>query len=329
MDERILLVVGNGFDLDLNLQTSYTNYSESDYFKNLVNKNHDNVNKFGEDFAIDLSELLYEASQSQKQWFNIEEIIYSWFLNEKTIGYSEEKVKIERNFFNDLRVSLANYLFEEEEKRDVKKDSVAAEILKLWAASSYNKYTGTFDIFSFNYTSIKKLLDKLGFSFMKDKNRNKITHIHGSLDKRNIVLGCDNYNMTSKVNPNTTFVLKYNMIHESNHFVRMLNAANWVIIFGHSMNPMDFKHFKSYFEMLAETGESFNKNLTIICKNENDEQQIKDNIEMQGISVISILDRINQYQCFYTSDLEDDNSKQRGEFTNFIDQIYEMRDIKK
>lgn len=106
MDERILLVVGNGFDLDLNLQTSYTNYSESDYFKNLVNKNHDNVNKFGEDFAIDLSELLYEASQSQKQWFNIEEIIYSWFLNEKTIGYSEEKVKIERNFSTILEFLL-------------------------------------------------------------------------------------------------------------------------------------------------------------------------------------------------------------------------------
>ena len=47
-----------------------------------------------------------------------------------------------------------------------------------------------------------------------------------------------------------------------------LIEANEVIFFGHSLNPMDFSYFKSYFDYVAQTS-SANQSLTFFCLDEN------------------------------------------------------------
>ena len=77
---KIVLIHGNGFDLDLGLESSYKNFIESDEWKtrmNVINKLTDKYQSY-KPYSL----FLYLEKQSKEsQWFDIEESISKSFSN--------------------------------------------------------------------------------------------------------------------------------------------------------------------------------------------------------------------------------------------------------
>ncbi len=162
----VVVIIGNGFDLNLNLKTSYTDFIKSDEFKQLIY----NQNK--------LSNYLKSKHELQN-WIDIE--------NELKI-YSKKFARNDKNFkkeFKDLSQALYEYL-SKIEISNIDENSQAVRMIR----TAIDK--GKVLIIDFNYTNtISKISKKFNFN-INDEGSN-ITHIkiHGSLEDNNIIFGVE------------------------------------------------------------------------------------------------------------------------------------------
>ena len=117
--KKIVLVLGNGFDMDLGWQTSYKSFAESEFWP-------------FKDKKENLGGYLESHSKSDK-WFDLEALLRSYSAKEKP--YVDTSWRHQRNIgqdeihFKTLTKHLTNYLTAQE-NRDVKPDSTAAYLLK-------------------------------------------------------------------------------------------------------------------------------------------------------------------------------------------------------
>lgn len=136
--KKIVLVLGNGFDMDLGWQTSYKSFAESDFwpFKD-KNKN--------------LGGYLESHSKSDK-WFDLEALLRSYSAKEKpyvdTNWRSPRIIGQDEIHFKTLIKHLINYL-RVQESRNVNPESTAAYLLKTLC-----KHSDILKVYSFNYTSL-------------------------------------------------------------------------------------------------------------------------------------------------------------------------------
>lgn len=94
-----IIIIGNGFDLSLDLKTSYKNFIESDCFNSLLKKNNS--------LALYLNE-----KQEINNWVDIEKELTNYSKQTK-----ENKSKV-RNDFKELKNALIDYLNEAQEKKN-------------------------------------------------------------------------------------------------------------------------------------------------------------------------------------------------------------------
>ena len=109
------------------------------------------------------------------------------------------------------------------------------------------------------------------------------------------------------------------MLKKPNKIVKNLLEAKEVIFFGHSINEMDFCYFRDYFKIMSTT-DGREKNLTIICKDEKSEIDIKDNIRSQGVIVTDLYNNLNIIDFFHT-DLIYNNGNEAIKWNEFLDRI--------
>ena len=307
---EIVLVLGNGFDLDLGLKSKYIDFAESDEWYELYNTYRKRLWRNNSDESL----LLKIENEKFSNWFDLEEIIYS-FVNAQT--YSNKSViNLNKTDFDDLREKLKNYLIRISKEYTTKTDSLSFNLLQ--ALVSNNNCSK--NISSFNYTdclTLCKLKDYALRLHNKHHEDLEYTHIHGSLNE-GIVLGCEVYN-GNIINKDYSFLYKYNMLKKPNRIVKNLLEAKEVIFFGHSINEMDFCYFRDYFKIMSTT-DGRDKNLTIICKDEKSEIDIKDNIRSQGVIVTDLYNNLNIIDFFHT-DLIYDNGNEAIKWNEFLDRI--------
>lgn len=212
----IVVVIGNGFDLNLGLKTGYQDFIASSYFKNLVNA--DNI--------------LCQHLQSQyhlQRWIDIEKELQI---------YSHEHDQIDRERFREEYIGLCDALCDYINSLDISaidRTSYAYDRLK----STLSVESAL--IIDFNYTkSIEYIVGELGLPCKCD-----IIKIHGNAYDRSIVFGVED---DARINPEDVFLLKaahknYTAIDVNAH----LEKAKALIVLGHSLGQSDYHYFTDFF----------------------------------------------------------------------------------
>lgn len=288
-------LIGNGFDLDLGIDSSYSTYYRSKYFIDLCNKSP------VASYIKDLIEKDYKEN-----WVDFEEAIKIYCINvlgNESAMDNERLIKFQnlREFeehFKEIRNSIADFLSEQASRVDLSitpdtKNSVliAKEIVDRFERTS-NLSGGLISennnvkIITFNYTdTLTKLIEiearkkwavsngfgeKFTNNFQKIKD--SIVHIHGSLEADNIILGIED---VVDIIPKETFIVRKSIHVDYTKFsLGLMSKANNVTIFGHSLGTSDEMYFKKLFTLWKQTPSNNNKRKITIYHKKDPKQKV-------------------------------------------------------
>lgn len=262
--ERIL-IIGNGFDLDLGLKTSYQDFLKSAVFTTLIREQNG------------LARYLYKKNTIQN-WVDVEHELknYANDLYNKPgallsfLGFDPSASKMIPSFktnlkkeFVALKEALCTHLNDEKMKEKII-DSNAYRILKYGTLfNDQGKYhdfnwsieeKGFDSIYSFNYTnSLENYTGRTDGGHAVEP-----FFIHGSLNQNNIVFGVEDDSVPEECN----FLLK------SDHaafggapdlLLSISEKSKEFHFFGCSLGDTDNAHFENFFSALAKTPNAMNK----------------------------------------------------------------------
>lgn len=220
-DSNKVLILGNGFDLDLGWNTRFSDYIKSAYWPK--NKHPGSI----------LSYL--ESRINLVNWFDLEFEIGRYFSGLGTRKDSKITKGINRDYFLQLADGFAHYL-SEVTKAPLISDSVAAKVL-----SAVLDNSDFLSIYSFNYTSLHDIAANLGLH-----GHFRYEHVHGSLKDNSLIIGAPE---DVELNPGYEFL--YKTFHEhygSNSLIHDLHDAKEVVFFGHSLGPTDYHYSQKFFK---------------------------------------------------------------------------------
>jgi len=260
-----IIIIGNGFDLDLGLKTSYANFANSSQWAELMGRNIHCGNK---DMLLGFLKSKYDV----EKWIDIEAALLEYAqikTNYKQFSHAHE----DEEDFLSLCKYLKSYLIEQQDNFVPTKNSVASLLLPyLGRLSNASK------LYTFNYTQLNVLASKFNVSMEYDA-----THIHGSLsDEGNVILGMET---DRGVDDRYSFLYKtQNRQYRHTDILKDLKDKDEYVFFGHSLNGMDYTYFKNIFGFL--TSNTFSTpNLTIITKDVNAENSFKNFLRREYISL--------------------------------------------
>lgn len=255
-----LLIIGNGFDLDLGLPTKYSDFRESPEWLAL---NNDYKKIYEQWYCERTIEDSFLTHLNVESWSDVEEEIGNYVSRHPTpnrvlVGLVREQHKAFKKYFMD-------YLQRVAVPQNVNKQSLAIDIIQKLCHSECLT-----QICTFNYTNI---FDLCG-SILKENVR--AIAMHGSINQGEIIVGCrSEYNQ--KENKDWDFLYKsYERPKSIVHDGTSISFETEIIFFGHSLNKMDACYFEDLFHLTHHSVQE--KHLTIICWNEEDEFKIRDNV---------------------------------------------------
>lgn len=278
---KSILVIGNGFDLDLGLKTKYSDFAKSSFwpkvdFNSLPITPDGYILDFGDEphniSMIDYIETIRNLVLEDKTWFDLENELLNYATNyapHNTFSTAKE----DKIYFNNLRLGLHKFIEQEQKKSSprINVDSCAANVLK----------TSCFDmVYSFNYTDINQFGKSLGLS-----QEIQCQHLHGDLSNNSIILGVNE----TKLATGYAWLHKTSSRHYPSHDVyNALKDAKDIIFFGLSFGSIDFIYFKRFFQELSSGNaieENSKQNITIVTKNDDSQFEIKDRIREMDVDV--------------------------------------------
>ena len=299
-----VFIIGNGFDLDLGMNTRYSDFAISDKWPLVVS--HSNT----------LSKHLQDKAHLEK-WFDLEKELLSYAgLRGKTkVQWYKNIADTNKKYFNSLVSSLTEYI-KEEEKKPINKDSIAAKVFRAIIEN------GAFSsIYSFNYTDLHEIARKLGIT-----QKFNYEHVHGSIKNDNIILGVED---KSDLIAGYQFMYKTYSPHYESHPIQYdLLEADEVVFFGHSLGHNDYHYFQMFFLMQCQ--ENMNrkdgKRITIFTYDDASRIQILEQLRSMNDRKMDLLFNLNQLQVICTKDGESmrfrrflEELKERGEgLNNFV-----------
>lgn len=212
-----VIILGNGFDLNLGLETAYSDFIESKYFKD----------------KLDVPLFSYLNQQRQiKRWIDLE-VELKHYAQSKKDDPSPETSYIRE--FQLLCRSLKSYL-KDVGNYKINQHSIGASFLR------EKSDQGTL-ILNFNYTDTVKLVLKEKYLTIKELK------IHGSCNK-DIILGVED----EAVIPKHFIFLKKSTssIYLSDiDYNKILLEANNIYFFGYSLGETDHSYFKDFFSKIS------------------------------------------------------------------------------
>lgn len=278
-----LVIIGNGFDLNIGLKTSYRDFMESpECFALINNRNNYLLNRIFNNFKL-------------QNWVDIEAELKSFArdFNGKSGDYKKH-FKIEYNEFID---AFMGYMFRVEDgingdENVVLKNSLAARLLR-----TISLHPLKYDIFSFNYTDLNKLATASGC-----KESLYYQHMHGSLAGKSIIIGFeDNVNNVGDF----CFMIKtFSRGYASHYLRRALQKARDVIIFGHSLGTTDYQYFSNFFleksspDLLPEKSVK----ISIVTANEDSKLDILEQLRRMNNNQTNLLFDQNEVNIYCSQD---------------------------
>lgn len=273
---KILHILGNGFDLNLGLKTSYKDFY--DYYKS-VESTRNNINN-----------LKTNISSNYKNWSDLELALGQYSEEFETVDDFDE-------VFEDIGERLAEYLIKQEDKFEISEinrekfleNLVKPEVFLPVADNnkirtyklSFTNNTWNVDIVTFNYTRvIEKIIgDSLNIKIRHHISNNhvailrSIEHIHGYVDDR-MVLGVNDISqLKNKAFHQNVDVLEAIVKQQcntayghtiDNHFKTKIKQADIISIFGASLGDTD----NIWWELIGQKMREKNIPIIIFTKGE-------------------------------------------------------------
>lgn len=271
-----ILIIGNGFDLDMGLKTRYSDFAASDEWKECANEE-SNLYKY------------LETKKNIEKWFDLESELFN-YANPKV--QRSRTLKEDKLYFDQLHEGLKIYL-RNQQQTGINVKSYAAELLK---AVVHNDLFH--NIYSFNYTDVNIFAKQIGVAL-----NSKCTYIHGNLSDNSIILGVNDKRLV----PNYDFLHKtMSPYYRSHNLFEDLYAAYEVIFFGLSFGEIDFTYFDDFFKSQSSSDNVGHKkkNITIVTYDENSRSDILRKLNNQGINRQRLYAQSN-FQMIRTSVEED------------------------
>lgn len=245
--KNFLLIIGNGFDLELGLETGYRDFIESKIYKRYEEK----IQKkylLKKDYDIKHDEDLnifsyFKSILNIQNWIDLEMEIGK-LATRKNVYYNSDVGRIETNMksseammdsFNTLRECLNEYI----SFLDIPgyKMNYAYDLLKIIAAEKRDNV----QIVTFNYTPIDTVSSV--------DIQVPVYHIHGKISQGHgteIILGVQD---DIEVDKSYSYVIKsHSPFYRSSRIIDLLEEADEVIFFGHSLGETDYPYFSEFFQ---------------------------------------------------------------------------------
>lgn len=270
-----LVILGNGFDLDMGWKTSYKDFLESEKFSVLGEPR----------YVMDYTKELFRRMGNN--WYDLE-----GFMRECIENATEKEVDTLNDFWQICRNKIYDYLTNNGEIFKTNNSSCAYLFLKKISDAN---------VFSFNYT--------LPYKITHFPER-EITYLHGALGHglswMEIKLGID-LHVKNKLawNDKLKPYLKTYKSDKIDLFFAAMKKADRIIIYGHSLGITDSDYFEPIFEEII-SGKLSNKSLYFITKNSHAMQCVKDNMSMYGIDYSKLNNASYECKNIYTDNGIDD-----------------------
>jgi hypothetical protein len=326
VDESTLLIIGNGFDLNLGLKTSYSDFLDSPQFEKLIQEKKTNY------FALHLI-----LQRQLEGWVDVEDEIHNYILSGDPklevageIYISKQGVsspmhlprnnKYRLNFIQeyiDVQNALKDYLKTQEidSQDDLSKSAAFQLISKL--GNIQNLY-----VIDFNYTlTFEALLSK---EYVSDnKVYNNVLHIHGSLRKENDIV----FGVQDDLKEEEQLLPKYVRVYKSSSPYTNANGVNdlfdkcrHIIFFGYSLGETDSSYFKDFFRNLSKKNVISEKEIDIFYYNDDELDKINNRIrDLADGHVLDIrrnhnvsLIPVNELDNVYTRPIVKPNKRQES-----------------
>lgn len=279
-----LLIIGNGFDLDLGRNTRYSDFAKSDFWpKNLKSQ---------------LYRYLSQKSQIEK-WFDLEGELANYVqkMGDTVSSYRALIPATAQEDAQDFRIIVASMILylQNAQSTSVKTDTLAAKVFSLACENSaFSK------IYSFNYTDLNRIARQFQLPEMSN-----IEYVHGCLSDNSAILGIND--QVDTIDGVYDFMRKSFNPHYSSHPVGFdLRDADEVVFFGHSLGDNDYHYFQSFFKHQCE--ENLDKNeqrmITIFTYDEASRMEIMRTLHKMNYGRTSMLFQNNKLNIFCTYDEE-------------------------
>jgi hypothetical protein len=272
---KTIVILGNGFDLDVGLSTGYRDFVESDTFRDFWSvEPKDSPEVYNNDITRPIGLLQFVKLNSLiDRWVDLE-MYLAKYAEEGRIKiapkghllnvYNRSDVSIE-NMYKNLLESLKAYL-QMISYDSIKLDSSAAKFLRNICTNR------DVEIWTFNYTDLNKLCTHLGI----DKIECSVIHVHGSLKEDDIILGFHN---DANVDASYNYMKKMeNPFHCFSGYTTKLEDADSIIIFGHSLGETDKDYFAEWFNWATYSNKM--QNIVIYTKDEVSKKRIIERINI-------------------------------------------------
>lgn len=276
---KTIIILGNGFDLNLGLKTSYRDFIDSKICHDLFKQKHNYI----------LS--CITGKYHLKNWVDIEEEL-------KTIARNNNGQRL--SYSKDLHAdyieivdALNTYLKRIQEQSHLRSNSLAAKLLKL-----ISDYPSEFEIFTFNYTSLGTLAFRLGLNSCFP-----YYHVHGCLDEKSCILGFED--SVEGIEDYSYMIKSFNSKFVSRHLRQTLLDAKEVIIFGHSLGSTDYQYFLQFFKRKSVPDLPSNNSvrLSIITSNESSKLNIMRQLKIMNDNRTNFLIDQNDVKFYYSNDM--------------------------
>ena len=342
IQRSIVLVLGNGFDLDLGLRTSYKDFWESRYCP--------------KDYPAPLIKHLNEKwpdSLDKVKWYDLENELLEYFRGIQK--YSEHPDDLitdhEREFLNyynpantsvkghypryqdeinslhekgllDLDMGWGTYMtipyLDDLRQSPVWRDRKAFQLIKdglcKYITEVSNRVPDTegcsFNVL-FAIARAKELGDYVNiytFNYTKlhhpyGSNLTNITHhVHGTCEDGKIIIGTQD---SKEFNRDYDFLQKsFDPNFNPPALVYDLLNANEIVFFGHSIGVNDRQYFKSFFKQQTSTDAPKRKRITIFTRDEKSEVEIKRSLQEMTDHNLSTLYGMNDLEIIKTAEVK-------------------------
>lgn len=352
IQRSIVLVLGNGFDLDLGLRTSYKDFWESQYcpkdypaplIMHLNGKWPDSLDKVK---WYDLeNELLEYFRGIQKYSEHPDDLITDHereFLNYYNPAntsvkghyprYQEEINSLHEKGLLDLDMGWGAYMtipyLDDLRQNPVWRDRKAFQLIKdglcKYITEVSNRVPDTercaFNVL-FAIARAKELGDYVNiytFNYTKlhhpyGSNLTNITHhVHGTCEDGKIIIGTQD---SKEFNRDYDFLQKsFDPSFNPPALVYDLLNANEIVFFGHSIGVNDRQYFKSFFKQQTSTDAPKRKRITIFTRDEKAEVEIKRSLQEMTDHNLSTLYGMNDLEIIKTAEVK----KSPKQFRDFM-----------
>ena len=302
--EGCILILGNGFDIDLGLKTGYRDFMNNDNYWPFQ-KEPESYSPLGQELK----------KIKEENWYDVERALLQFA---KSYRQSTDPFERDPNVFINCRYdyeclvsALAEYLQAQQDEGEVNTDSVAFRVLKRLLG---NKSLDV--IYSFNYTDIKKILQRIpGLPSINIP----IVNVHGKLNDHTLILGVNEKEELS-YNQFQYLYKTFNRHYRSNSLRYDILTAQEVIIFGHSLSEVDYSYFEDFFFSLCQRDEdkSGKRKVTIFTYDEKSELQIKRWLRSMNQVQIELLYGYNDFQFICTKYANDKDSVDGRRLLDFL-----------